>query len=953
MVSNDRPSRAPDDPAEADERASLADIAGRPEPAPMPPRWGTGRLLRRFSGVDEKLLAWVPQERARYTGMGGAVLCTALMAFGSMSVALFIAFPDARAVGVLPAAALWFLLILNFDRWLVATPLAAGGSRKFGTVLVRMSMAFVFGVVIAEPLVLVVFHSAVDDKATELRQQEVNQTRARWERCSPLDVPALPAASGSPSGSPSASPSASAAPASSLRGDCDDYTVPTPERIRALQNEYVSKQQALADLQTMLTPLQNKHNALVEKSQDECLGKPGRGHTGQYGDGPVCKRLTKDAVEYARNNQLSQLTSGVTQLTGELQTLTGKIREASDEWLKQRQQHIDEQVRLAQQRVFRDDPGLLERIEALNRLATEHAALAIGIWVVRALFVLVDLAPALVKFNSGATTYDRLAQRSLNLGEMQYSVLALEETTRAHRWAEDQRESLDVERARSAAERAATYDSIVDELERHWARATVDLPHPASELGDSDRGQPMTESIYSYAAEHADHADPPLDQPYEDGGPSVDPLIGHDPLAGTDGPLRRSSWLLPRMNVVTLGGVGVGKTALMAVMFAELEDDERQPGRGYRIVCPDAEQRDLLAAQATAVRAAGFNWPEHTGTTAVQEYEFDCLVRVDQEELPVLRLRYLDYAGELIESGLDVDPTVRKELANQVGAADAVLLMVDGVRLREAEVDEEQRVDFSRLLNTCVQWVEGARCPVQVVVTKWDCLEGTTDPGGWAWSRDRLVVALERYPAMRRLAGRHLLSASGGGSHRGLRVIPVSVVGVGAVQEHAAAGYPLMEKVRQGTPVNVDVPFAGLLPDRLLQILDQMGHTTLRRRLRIARRRRLRYRAMALLTGAKQMFRGLTVQFNVGVASVGWQHQAATDPNAGWLASGVLEERLVMLRRDISRDAEIVESAQALRRRADWSLRAKLRVLECFTRRLAGFDHEFPGRGLRNTTVGE
>src|SRR5262249_51091713 len=63
-----------------------------PQPDPLPAGRSLGRFLRRFAGVDEELMAWVPQERVRYSGMGGAVLFTGVMAFLSMTVALSLAF---------------------------------------------------------------------------------------------------------------------------------------------------------------------------------------------------------------------------------------------------------------------------------------------------------------------------------------------------------------------------------------------------------------------------------------------------------------------------------------------------------------------------------------------------------------------------------------------------------------------------------------------------------------------------------------------------------------------------------------------------------------------------------------------------------------------------------------------------------------------------------------------
>ena len=43
-----------------------------------------GRWIRVLAGVDERLLDRVPQERARYTGLGGVVLGTATIAAFSM-----------------------------------------------------------------------------------------------------------------------------------------------------------------------------------------------------------------------------------------------------------------------------------------------------------------------------------------------------------------------------------------------------------------------------------------------------------------------------------------------------------------------------------------------------------------------------------------------------------------------------------------------------------------------------------------------------------------------------------------------------------------------------------------------------------------------------------------------------------------------------------------------------
>jgi hypothetical protein len=114
----------------------FAEISGKPAPDDPPGQYNVGRLLRRCAGVDEKLLAWVPTERARYTHMGGFVLFTALMAIGSSTIALTIAFDRGWQFVVLPAN-FWGVVIFNLDRWIVASPLPEHGFRRLAVFLPR------------------------------------------------------------------------------------------------------------------------------------------------------------------------------------------------------------------------------------------------------------------------------------------------------------------------------------------------------------------------------------------------------------------------------------------------------------------------------------------------------------------------------------------------------------------------------------------------------------------------------------------------------------------------------------------------------------------------------------------------------------------------------------------------------------------------------------------------
>src|SRR2546430_5809407 len=142
-----------------------------------------GRLLRLLTGVDEEVIAAVPSERARYTAMGGVVLGTATMAMFSMSVALYSVFGEVNpiAFGFVPV---WGLFILFLDRWLMASTSTRAAGERFRKLFPRFLLATVFGVIIAEPLLLGIFHTAIDqrirdDRAAAILQQERDRKSTR------------------------------------------------------------------------------------------------------------------------------------------------------------------------------------------------------------------------------------------------------------------------------------------------------------------------------------------------------------------------------------------------------------------------------------------------------------------------------------------------------------------------------------------------------------------------------------------------------------------------------------------------------------------------------------------------------------------------------------------------------------------------------------------------------
>ncbi|MEO5875781.1 MAG: DUF4407 domain-containing protein [Streptosporangiaceae bacterium] len=128
-----------------------------------------------ISGVQPDLLEQAPADRAKYQGIGGAVLTTATLAAISMYFALQMAV-RAPWWGALFISIVWFGAILNLDRWLVVSIQRTDKRRQALTVaLPRLLLALLFGVVISTPLVLQIFRPEVEAEINKIRLEQTEQ----------------------------------------------------------------------------------------------------------------------------------------------------------------------------------------------------------------------------------------------------------------------------------------------------------------------------------------------------------------------------------------------------------------------------------------------------------------------------------------------------------------------------------------------------------------------------------------------------------------------------------------------------------------------------------------------------------------------------------------------------------------------------------------------------------
>ncbi|MET7403452.1 hypothetical protein ABZS66_59265, partial [Dactylosporangium sp. NPDC005572] len=218
-------------------------------------------------------------------------------------------------------------------------------------------------------------------------------------------------------------------------------------------------------------------------------------------------------------------------------------------------------------------------------------------------------------------------------------------------------------------------------------------------------------------------------------------------------------------------------------------------------------------------------------------------------------------------------------------------------------------------------------CPAQIVVTKWDELEGQAHPRGGVWSRARLMTELNGYPAVRAIGRRRTYRAGFAYGEQGMRVIPVSVVGgAGSTRRGGDQTY----RVHAADPVNVEVPFVGLLPDRLDQVYAGQGSIAIDRQLRLARSRLLWTAVWAV---------NRVLPFTLPLLGV--PGPIASIDLSRFLPS-YLVDKLELATKRSPDDVRLLRRARKLRESASRSDAARHRVMRAFSDRLKLFDKMYP-----------
>ena len=381
--------------------------------------------LQALGGADPETLRRFPTERRRYTGVGGAILLTG--GFAALAGAVFLHdFLYQPAALALVLGALWGVAIMNLDRWMLVS---TRRQRSWQLTLLmagpRVLLAAAIGFVIAEPVVLRVFHTEVQTEARKLKKEHYADARKAIET-QYVDIKSLQAH------------------VNQLRAS----VIPPTGIVLDGNARYQQLDGQDKSMTTQLASLRKRRQCQLAR---QCSGTRSSRRDLQHRIRVL--RLQLITVRESKAALTKTLLADEDKAhDAQEEAARIELRSAAHELAQRRQQRVDA---LAGARTdYRARIGLMDRIAALSQLTHDEPGTAFFTWMLRLLILLIDLTPILFKALSllGKPT-------AAELDEEDRERAALEKTA-SERQREVDRAEVDRKKAREIAEDQAKHDRV-------------------------------------------------------------------------------------------------------------------------------------------------------------------------------------------------------------------------------------------------------------------------------------------------------------------------------------------------------------------------------------------------------------------------------------------------------------------------------------------------------------
>jgi hypothetical protein len=136
------------------------------------------RFLWWCAGADPQILKFSSYaDHVKYAGIGGVVLATSVLAFLSMGFAMHIIF-DGNIWVTIPVAIVWSIIIFNLDRFIVSSTGKGDGKETMGffeffNAAPRIAMAIMIGLAISAPLETYIFQTEIQRELNDVIRKSI------------------------------------------------------------------------------------------------------------------------------------------------------------------------------------------------------------------------------------------------------------------------------------------------------------------------------------------------------------------------------------------------------------------------------------------------------------------------------------------------------------------------------------------------------------------------------------------------------------------------------------------------------------------------------------------------------------------------------------------------------------------------------------------------------------
>ena len=351
-----------------------------------------GGFLNEFlwvcAGVNRKVLRQCPTDYAKYAGIGGTILFTALMAMLSGGYALYTVFDDYRTAILF--GIFWGLLIFNLDRFIVNTMYSDGkvtiSWKEFTSGLPRIIMAIFLGIVISTPLELRIYESEIDVRIAEDAAQKIKEYRANDEHRRDSLLNAI----------------------IDIRNTADvvPELIGMSGQAANLQESIINKDSEISAVGKVIESLK------LQRSKTDPESEKYRKLTNE---------LNKKYAEKTNLNiQKKQLQGQLAAVSEDYRVVVEKAQKQKEELIALIQKQIDEITKILEDSKSYEDlinkeyGGFEARMKAFQEMRDDNKSTDISAWCIMLLFIIIETAPTFFKMMIASGPYDDLLRAEMH-----------------------------------------------------------------------------------------------------------------------------------------------------------------------------------------------------------------------------------------------------------------------------------------------------------------------------------------------------------------------------------------------------------------------------------------------------------------------------------------------------------------------------------------------------------